>query len=46
MVAQRQGHGRGVLVKHYSQGRKSADRTGAEQLGRHGNSRESLGDDR
>jgi integrase len=34
LVAQRQGHGPQVLVKHYSKGRKSADRKAAEHLGR------------
>jgi integrase len=34
MVAARQGHGPGVLVKHYSKARKSADRSAAEHLGR------------
>jgi integrase len=34
MVAQRQGHGPGVLVRHYSKARKSADRSAAEHLGR------------
>lgn len=34
MVAQRQGHGPQVLVKHYSKGRRSADRKAAEHLGR------------
>ncbi len=34
MVAQRQGHGPGVLVKHYSKARRSADRSAAEHLGR------------
>ncbi len=34
MVAQRQGHGPGVLVKHYSKARRSADRSAADHLGR------------
>ncbi len=34
LVAQRQGHGAQVLIKHYSKGRKSADRRAAEHLGR------------
>jgi hypothetical protein len=34
MVAQRQGHGPQVLVKHYSKARRSADRKAAEHLGR------------
>jgi integrase len=34
LVAQRQGHGPGVLVNNYSKGRKSADRNAAEHLGR------------
>lgn len=34
MVAQRQGHGPQVLIKHYSKGRRSADRKAAEHLGR------------
>jgi integrase len=34
MVAQRQGHGPQVLTKHYSKGRRSADRKAAEHLGR------------
>lgn len=34
VVAQRQGHGPQVLMKHYSKGRKSADRKAAEHLGR------------
>jgi integrase len=34
MVAQRQGHGPQVLIKHYSKGRRSADRRAAEHLGR------------
>jgi integrase len=44
MVAQRQGHGPGVLVKHYSKARKSADRSAAEHLGRvvHGRSSRSI----
>ncbi len=33
MVAQRQGHGPQVLVKHYARGRPSADRKAAEHLG-------------
>lgn len=33
-VAQRQGHGPQVLVKHYGKRRKSADRKAAEHLGR------------
>jgi hypothetical protein len=33
-VAQRQGHGPQVLIKHYSKGRKSADRLAADHLGR------------
>jgi integrase len=32
-VAQRQGHGPQVLIKHYSKGRKSADRRAADHLG-------------
>lgn len=41
MVAARQGHGPGVLVKHYAKSRGSADRKAAEHLGRivHGGSR-------
>lgn len=34
LVAQRQGHGPQVLVKHYAKGRRSADRKAAEHLGR------------
>lgn len=34
MVAQRQGRGPQVLTKHYSKGRRSADRKAAEHLGR------------
>lgn len=34
LVAQRQGHGPQVLVKHYAKGRQSADRKAAEHLGR------------
>ena len=34
MVAQRQGHGPQVLVKHYSKSRRSADEKAAEHLGR------------
>lgn len=34
MVAQRQGHGPQVLVKHYSKSRRSADRKAADHLGR------------
>lgn len=34
MVAQRQGHGPQVLIKHYSKSRRSADRKAAEHLGR------------
>ncbi|HSH58718.1 MAG TPA: tyrosine-type recombinase/integrase [Acidimicrobiales bacterium] len=34
MVAQRQGHGPQVLMKHYSKSRRSADRKAAEHLGR------------
>jgi integrase len=34
MVAQRQGHGPGVLVKHYAKARQSADRKAADHLGR------------
>jgi integrase len=34
MVAQRQGHGPQVLVKHYAKARRSADRKAAEHLGR------------
>lgn len=33
MVAQRQGHGAQVLVKHYSKSRRSADRKAADHLG-------------
>ena len=33
MVAQRQGHGPQVLVKHYAKGRPSADRKAADYLG-------------
>lgn len=33
LVAQRQGHGPQVLVKHYAKGRKSADKKAAEHLG-------------
>ena len=33
MVAQRQGHGPQVLVKHYARSRPSADRKAAEHLG-------------
>ena len=34
MVAQRQGHGPQVLIKHYAKSRRSADRKAAEHLGR------------
>jgi integrase len=34
MVAQRQGHGPQVLMKHYAKARQSADRRAAEHLGR------------
>jgi integrase len=34
MVAQRQGHGPQVLIKHYAKGRLTADRKAAEHLGR------------
>jgi integrase len=34
MVAQRQGHGPQVLVRHYAKARRSADRKAAEHLGR------------
>jgi hypothetical protein len=34
VVAQRQGHGPQVLVKHYAKARRSADRKAAEHLGR------------
>ena len=34
MVAQRQGHGPEVLVKHYAKARQSADRKAADHLGR------------
>ncbi len=34
MVAQRQGHGAGVLAKHYAKSRRSSDRQAAEHLGR------------
>ncbi len=34
MVAQRQGHGAQVLVKHYAKSRRSADRKAAEHLGK------------
>jgi integrase len=34
MVAQRQGHGPQVLVRHYAKSRRSADRKAAEHLGR------------
>jgi integrase len=34
MVAQRQGHGPQVLVKHYARAHRSADRKAAEHLGR------------
>ncbi|HET7487570.1 MAG TPA: hypothetical protein VFJ85_06535 [Acidimicrobiales bacterium] len=34
MVAQRQGHGPQVLVKHYAKSRRSSDRKAAEHLGR------------
>ena len=34
MVAQRQGHGPDVLIKHYSKSRRSADRRAADHLGR------------
>jgi hypothetical protein len=34
MVAQRQGHGPAVLIKHYAKARASADRRAAEHLGR------------
>ena len=33
MVAQRQGHGPQVLVKHYARSRPSADRKAADHLG-------------
>jgi hypothetical protein len=33
-VAQRQGHGPQVLIKHYAKGRPSADRRAAEHLAR------------
>jgi hypothetical protein len=33
MVAQRQGHGPQVLIKHYARGRPSADRKAADHLG-------------
>jgi len=33
-VAQRQGHGPQVLIKHYSKGRRSADRRAADHLGK------------
>jgi integrase len=41
MVAQRQGHGPQVLVKHYARSRPSADRKAADHLGRvvHGRDR-------
>lgn len=40
MVAQRQGHGPQVLMKHYAKSRRSSDRKAAEHLGRvvHGGS--------
>ena len=43
MVAQRQGHGPQVLVKHYAKARPSADRKAADHLGRivHGGARRS-----
>jgi len=34
MVAQRQGHGPQVLVKHYAKSRRSSDKKAAEHLGR------------
>ena len=34
MVAQRQGYGAQVLIKHYAKGRVTADRNAAEHLGR------------
>ena len=34
MVAQRQGHGPGVLTRHYSKSRASADKQAADHLGR------------
>jgi intergrase/recombinase len=34
MVAQRQGHGPQVLIKHYAKSRKSADRRAADHLGK------------
>ncbi|MGH9066497.1 MAG: tyrosine-type recombinase/integrase [Acidimicrobiales bacterium] len=34
MVAQRQGHGPGVLARHYAKSRRSADRQAADHLGR------------
>jgi intergrase/recombinase len=34
MVAQRQGHGPQVLIKHYAKSRVTADRKAAEHLGR------------
>ena len=34
MVAQRQGHGAQVLIKHYAKGRVTTDRNAAEHLGR------------
>lgn len=34
MVAQRQGHGPQVLIKHYSKSRRSADRKAADHLGK------------
>jgi integrase len=34
MIAQRQGHGPGVLTRHYSKSRASADKQAAEHLGR------------
>jgi integrase len=34
MIAQRQGHGPGVLTRHYSKSRASADKLAAEHLGR------------
>jgi integrase len=45
MVAQRQGHGPQVLVKHYAKARPSADRKAADHLGRvvHGAARGSTG---
>lgn len=44
VVAQRQGHGAGVLVKHYSKARMSAQRKAADHLGSvvHGLSKEAV----